>query len=146
MYQVTHEIQVLGPLIDCEVGVTREFAAARASEKKSIPKRLAGLRALVDTGADGVAIDTELVVKLGLPLRSAKKSQTIDGERYRFKCEVCIILLFGEDKLAVEVPGWCVDNLTKGSEFDLLIGRNILSVLELHYDGPNNRFTLSHNE
>jgi len=144
MHQVTHAIDALGPLIDCEAGVTVEFETARRAEKKLIPKRLAHLKALIDTGADSVAIDTDLVIKLGLPLRSAKKSQTIDGERYRFKCEVCLVLLFGNEKLSVEVPAYCVDNLTRDCEFDLILGRNVLSVLELVYDGPANTFTLRH--
>jgi predicted aspartyl protease len=144
MYQVTHEIDGLGPLVGCIACVTKEFEAARKSEKKRVPERVSGLRALVDTGSDSVAIDTHLVHQLGLPLRSARKSQTIDGEKYRFKCELGVILIFGENKLLWEGPAYCVENLKKDCLFDLIIGRNVLEALHLVYDGPGNTFTLTH--
>jgi predicted aspartyl protease len=92
MYQVTHQIDSLGPLVGCSVCITKEFESALKSERKVVPERVSGLRALVDTGSDCVAIDNNLVRSLGLPPRSARKSQTIDGEKYRFKCEVGVIL------------------------------------------------------
>jgi predicted aspartyl protease len=144
MYQVTHKIDSLGPLVGCIVCATKEFETALKSEKKPVPERVSGLRALVDTGSDCVAIDNNLVQQLGLPPRSARKSQTIDGEKYRFKCEVGVILVFGENKLLWEGPGYCVENLQKDCLFDLIIGRNVLEALHLAYDGPGNIFTLTH--
>ena len=77
-------------------------------------------------------------------MHSAARATTVDGKsnRYRSKCEVEIILVLGEDKLSWEGPAYYDDNLSRDCEFELIIGRNVLAALNLHYDGPNNEFTI----
>jgi hypothetical protein len=149
MAKITRVIDALGPLIHCSLSVSSERKRILELEQKEIPKRVIELRGLVDTGADSVLIDSRHVALLQLPVRTpTTKTATIDGhsQRLRTKCEIGLIIHFENDEKAQwDGPAHCDDTLLDFCDFDLIIGRNVLSALNLHYDGPNSVFTISHN-
>jgi hypothetical protein len=147
MAKITQAIHELGPLIQCALSASSEREKILKIEGKPIPARLHDLIALIDTGSDSVLIDSKHIALLQLPVRSLiKKAGTVDGEskRYRTKCEIGLIIPLDDKKVRWDGSAYCDDGLAENCEFDMIIGRSVLSALNLHYDGPNCIFTISH--
>jgi len=147
MPKITHPISDLGPLVRCILAVSEEREKILKKEGKKIPQRVENVVGLIDTGSDGVLIDSKHIGDLSLPVRSmVPKASTIDGPspRFRCKCEVGLIIPLDDVKVRWDGSAYTHDNLKKECEFDLIIGRDVLASLNLHYDGPNCCFTISH--
>jgi predicted aspartyl protease len=146
MPKISAAIQDLGPLIKCSLSVTQARANVLKSEGNKIPDRIHELIGLVDTGSEGVLIDSKHVAKLKLPVRSGRRISTIDGTsgRYRTMCEIGLIIPLEEAKVQWDGNAYCDNNLAHECDFDLIIGRDVLSSLNLHYDGPKCMFTIWH--
>jgi len=147
MAKITHPISDLGPLVRCVLAVSEEREKILKKEGKKVPERVENVIGLVDTGSDGVLIDSKHIGDLSLPVRSmVPKTSTIDGpsSRFRCKCEVGLIIPLDDVKVRWDGSAYTDDNLKKECEFDLIIGRDVLAALNLHYDGPNCCFTIWH--
>jgi hypothetical protein len=147
MAKITHPIGELGPLIHCILAVSEERERILKKEGKKVPERVQGLIGLVDTGSDGVLIDSKHIADLNLPVRSmVPRASTIDGQsnRYRCQCEVGLIIPLDNAKVRWDGSAYSDETLKKECQFDLIIGRDVLASLNLHYDGPNCVFTLWH--
>jgi predicted aspartyl protease len=87
--------------------------------------------ALVDTGADGTFVPTEILEELGAPVLYMTNVRSHLGESlHRVAVHKVDIVLFGSVRLpAVEVVA---DDWGDG----IILGRNVLNELQLHLDGP----------
>ena len=94
-------------------------------------------QALVDTGADGTFVPTEIVEELEAPVVYMTDVRSHLGERlHRVPVHRVDIVLFDSLRLpGVEVVGddWGDWNI---------IGRNVLNRLQLHLDGPGQRVSV----
>jgi hypothetical protein len=146
MPKITAAIQDIGPLIECMLSVTQARANVLNNEGNKIPDRIGGLIGLLDTGSDGVLIDSKHVAKLKLPVRAGRRISTIDGTsgRYSTMCEIGLIIPLVEAKVRWDGNAFCHNNLAQECDFDLIIGRDVLPSLNLHYDGPKCMFTIWH--
>jgi hypothetical protein len=143
MHQLTRNIHdVLGPVVDAIICVTEARSEALAKAKLLTPERIQGLLALVDTGADTVAIDTIYASQLLLPVHTPSRFKAVDEYKWRFKCEVGVILLCNEGRLLFDTPCYCFDNLKTRTGVDLIIGRDVLSRFRFEYNGPDQNFEL----
>ncbi|HEV2327659.1 MAG TPA: hypothetical protein VGY56_02595 [Verrucomicrobiae bacterium] len=147
MAKVTHPIGELGPLVRCILAVSEERERILKKEGKKIPDRVQNIVGLADTGSDGVLIDSRHIGDLNLPVRSmVEKPTTIDGPspRFRCKCEVGLIIPLDDMKVRWDGSAYTDANLKRDCQCDLIIGRDVLASLNLHYDGPNCCFTIWH--
>jgi hypothetical protein len=143
MHKLTRSIHdVLGPVIDAIICVTEARSDALAKARIVTPGRIEGLLALVDTGSDTVAIDSVYARQLDLPVHSPMRFKAVDEYKWRFKCEVGVILICNDGKLLFDTPCYCFDALKKRTGVDLIIGRDVLSRFRLDYDGPQQNFAL----
>jgi len=94
---------------------------------------------LLDTGASGTLLQTNVVTGLGQEslgtvfLLTPSTTEPIARQQFRIR------LVFAAD-MAFEVD--VVEAPLIGQNIQGLIGRDILQFLKLTYDGPNNRFSL----
>jgi hypothetical protein len=148
---ITLPVAVDGPIVQIRVGFARstELAIRRAGRPVRPPMDLAGL---VDTGADVSIIEHGLLthfVRDQMPLLAfvhvnapglgglAIRPQFLTGLR------VCHPSRNPRHDLVVANTE-LVEHSFGSSGFQVLIGRDILSQIELHYDGPANQFTLTY--
>lgn len=132
-----------GPMVDIKLMLTsqRVEALKRAGAPYSSPMTVRGL---VDTGASGSAVDRHLVTGLALDPRGVTYIHTPStGSAYveRNQYDVCMVL--GEDQdnpLALNLPVIEAEFASQG--FLALIGRDVLSLCVLTYNGPAATFTL----
>lgn len=144
MHRLTGKIdENLGPVVDVVLCVTRAREEALQKAGRAVPARITNLRALIDTGSDRLAIDSEHAGLLGLPVRARDKVRTVDQIKYPTLFEVGVRIDFGDRELMFEVQGCCFNGLKHGNEIDMIIGRDILEAFVFHYDGPGKTFTLT---
>ncbi len=132
------------PVIDLYVGVS---AAARAAlyEDRRPPASLL-LRALVDTGASQTVVEGRYLEELGLDVTGDRLLQSVTTGTHPVVAKVYAVSL----DLAGDVTGGLAADLEVVAVEDLsglgvqaLLGRDVLNLCRLHYDGPGRRISLS---
>lgn len=134
----------LGPVLNLAIGVSEVRTEVLRKEGKAIPSSLI-LRGLVDTGADGIALDIEHLQALGIPNRGFEPVHTMDGKKYCQRFDVSLTLhMEGDKELFLEAEPCLAFRNLKHRGFDLLIGRQVLDRFVFILDGPRKMFELKY--
>lgn len=89
-------------------------------------------KALVDTGADGTFLPTHLLALLGTKIEYTLTVSSHMGEKtFEAPVHVIDLLLLG----TILLPD--VDVVAAADDTEIVLGRNVLNLLRIHLDGPN---------
>ena len=151
MSSITLPLTTDGPIVQVRVGFARstELAIRRAGLSVRNPLDLA---ALIDTGADVSMIDHGLLtpfVREQMPLAAFVhvNAPGLGGLALRpqFLTGIRVCNPSGNPRHDLAIPNTeLVEHNLGSSGFQVLIGRDILSQIEFHHDGPAHRFTLTY--
>lgn len=147
MPHLNHEIDPnIGPVVPLLVGVSLARRDALIAAALPVPE-LRSTRALVDTGASGVCIDPAIVRELGLmPTGSTQvvtpstRGTPVQLDQY----DVTIYLVHQPSQETLELTTPAVEAvLSTHQNFEMIIGREVLSRCLFVYDGQASRFVLA---
>ncbi len=131
-------LQQRGPIVQVTVTIEQNAGKGLLAQGKTVPTPKPGL-ALVDTGATGTCIDEQAAQELGLPVIDvAKMTSATHADQ---QCNVYPVQII--------VPGIILNSpRTIGAALApqgllVLIGRDVLRICNLFYNGPMGQFTLS---
>lgn len=126
-----------GPLIEVAIGPSMPIAQQLAEQGKPI----LGCKAiaLIDTGASSTCISDEIVGRLSLIPFDVQKIHTAGGISEQNLYDITIKLPDKVTKL-IPVQAPCAD--LSGQPFQVLLGRDILSICTMFYNGADNSFCL----
>ena len=96
---------------------------------------LGPLPAIVDTGADITLVPREHLIRLDAPIVAGGYLRSPWGERESVKIYEINLRIQGHDLYHVEVA-------SASGEREVLLGRNVLNLLNLQLDGPNETVTI----
>jgi len=137
-----------GPILVAYVGVSNARRVALVAAKQQIPNPIQ-VRALVDTGASGTCVDPSILKTLSLtPTGSATVNTPSTGSTPHTADQYDVSIIVpgaGPTHAPLNVPNLpviCADLLPQG--FHALIGRDILSLCLLSYNGTTSLFTLAY--
>lgn len=136
---VSPSLYARGPLVDVEIFASERSFLKHKNGEQSIP----GLKTtmLVDTGSNISGLHRSLIESLQLPVY--KEKVMIDGaggmfSLDRFRC-VIYMGIFGQKALPIDI----VEGDFEQSEYDGVLGRDVLRHCKMEFDGPSNAFRLS---
>lgn len=136
-----------GPMVDVKLMLTAQRVAALKRAGRPFPQPMT-VRALIDTGASCSAIDRNLARGLDLQPSGIVPIHTPStGSAYEERLQYDVSMVLGEDQdnpLVVTMPVIESDFASEG--FLALVGRNVLDLCVLVYDGPARTFTLEWDE
>jgi hypothetical protein len=145
----TLQLTAQGPMMLAYVGVSGARGAALASVGQAVPQPIQ-IRALVDTGASGTCVDPTVLQTLGLtPTGSVQVNTPSTGpnphsaDQYDVSIAIPGALPTHSPLIIENIPVVCADLLT-AQGFHALVGRDILSLCLLCYDGLQGSFTLAY--
>lgn len=133
-------LQQKGPLVQVSVTLQESLAAALAQQGKSVPAPATGL-ALIDTGASNTCIDNDAAQALGLPVidvghMTSASHAKIPSNIYPVQIEITGF------KIRFQSPR-TMGAALKEQGLLLLLGRDLLQVCTLFYNGATGQITLS---
>ena len=96
---------------------------------------LGALPAIVDTGADITLVPRDYLIRLGAPVVAGGYLRSPWGERESVKIYEVNLRLQGHDLRHVEVA-------SQPGGHEVLLGRNVLNLLNLQLDGPGETLTI----
>ena len=129
----------LGPTIDVQIGHDPGFEDF-TNEKPLIPPDL--YPALVDTGASGNSVDTQLAAQLRLPVY--EYNVLISGSVGEHTTNIYLAQIYIPGLNRTISGRFTGVNLAGGGQFQrAIIGRSFLQDFVLHYDGRTGEVTLS---
>ncbi len=144
---ITVPVEQIGPVLTVAVGVSVPRAGALVAHGQSAPPPVMG-RFLLDTGASKTCVDLDLIVPLGLPrinsvLISTPSTGGKPATRDQFDASV-IIQGNSPDVsyLVAAIPIIATHFRSQG--IDGLIGRDVIDLCMLVYNGPARTVTLGH--
>lgn len=134
------DLAALGPSVQIAVGPSRELIVAFAplGVELSSPHPVA---ALVDTGAHTTVLSPDLVRRLRLqpvgtaPICTPSTTSALMCDRYH------VNVYFAEDFVVENI--FAIEAPMGGVPYQCLVGRDILRLATLLYNGPRNQFTLT---
>ena len=132
-------LQQRGPVIQVTVTIEQNAGKGLLAQGKSLPTPKPGL-ALIDTGATGTCIDEQAAQELGLPVIDVVKMTSAthaDQEAKVYPIQISI-----PPSLVFNVPR-AIGAALAPQGLLILIGRDLLSVCNLFYNGPLGQITLS---
>jgi hypothetical protein len=130
-------LHIEGPLINIIICPPLKVVQQLKADGKQSPAFKA--IALTDTGATATCISTEIVTSLGLVSFDTQRVYTAAGESEQYLYDIGVGLPISQPNiLAVQAP--CADLF--GQPFQVLLGRDILSMCTLFYNGVDNTFVL----
>ena len=142
-------MDVHGPMVSAFIGVSHARMTALKAQGIPIPPALQ-IRALIDTGASGTCVDPSVLMPLGLtPTGVVAISTPTTGSAPVFKDQYDVGLLVPPATpthlpLVIQnLPVVCTD-LLLAQGFHALIGRDILSICLMTYDGQAGFFSLAY--
>lgn len=135
-----------GPVIDVLIGVSDAFAQHERSRGRSVPPPIR-VSFLVDTGASVTVVTPQLVGRLRLQPRSGQQATTIAAGATVHSHQYDVSLLIpsrnpgnGND---LKIGNLLVAELSlSGAPYAGLIGRPVLRLMSLNYDGAAGTFRL----
>lgn len=139
MVIVSPSLYVKGPLIRAEV-YTSEESFLQSKNDGGAPLGIE-VNLLVDTGSNISGLHRSLIEKLQLPMYRDKVSIDGAGGMFsldRFRC-VLYLGIFGTKALPLDI----VEGDFGLSDYDGVLGRDVLQYCKLEFDGPSNAFRLS---
>jgi hypothetical protein len=136
---VSSSLYARGPLVDVEIFASEQSFLKYKNGEHSIPGLNA--RMLVDTGSNISGLHRSLIENLQLPMY--RERVMIDGaggmfSLSRFRC-VIYMGIFGQKALPIDI----VEGDFEQSEYDGVLGRDVLRHCKMEFDGPSNAFRLS---
>ena len=129
----------MGPTIQVAIGPSRELIAAFAPFGKELSAPHS-VTALIDTGAHTSVVTPELAARLRIepvgkaPISTPSTTAAIMCDRYH-------VNIYFEDDFVVENV-FAIEAPMGGVPYQCLIGRDILRLATLLYDGPGNHYAL----
>lgn len=131
-------------LIPCQVGVSASLAEALKREGRAVPEPI-DVVGLIDTGADGLAIDLSIAERLGIVAHKYTRAETMDGPRFPKEYSVSLTLSPANDGVNFPQQACCAfSNLKRGSAgVDVLIGVKMLAQFQLEIAWPESEFILT---
>jgi hypothetical protein len=140
---LTGKLGPWGPTIHIKVMQTNQRVEAlkKAGKKFSSPTTIIGL---IDTGASISALDSALIIDLGLEPRGVVSLHTpTTGTAYQKRMSYDALFITGENSehplsKALQV----IESHLASQGFFALIGRDFLDECQFSYDGPRQSFTL----
>lgn len=143
MAYLTTTIGQAGPIIQVRVGISAVLRALLTSIGLSVPPAVQA-DLLVDTGAEGTAVDDTIIAALGLqPTGSANMRTPSTGAKPLIipTFEIELTLPANNPKVFPTLTVCGGHFLTMG--YHGLIGRDVLAHCRMDYDGPRDFVTLS---
>jgi len=138
-----------GPLLGAYVGVSSARRTALLAASQPVPNPIL-IQALVDTGASGTCVDPSVLTTLGLsPTGSVTVNTPSTGNNPHVadQYDVSIVVPSGKPTHAPliipNLPVMCAE-LLAAQGIHALIGRDILSLCMLTYNGAEGFFTLAY--
>ena len=134
------DLAVSGPFLQIAVGPSRELITAFTplGFRLSSPQRVT---ALIDTGAYATVLSPDVVASLHIqpvgtaPINTPSTTTPLQCDRYH-------INVYFDDDFVVENV-FAVEAPMGGAQYQCLIGRDILRLATLLYNGPQNQFALT---
>ena len=127
------------------VSVSEARSVQLVKEKKMPPPPLQ-LKALIDTGSTGMAIDSKYISSLKLPPRgfyTARKGDGSPSYHALYEAGLRILMNPGESDLFItEIQCAARTHLVAEHDVDVLIGQDVLSLL--HFSQASGSFTLEY--
>jgi hypothetical protein len=134
------DLALAGPFLQIAVGPSRELITAFTplGVRLSLPQRVT---ALIDTGAFATVLSPEVVASLKIqpvgaaPINTPSTTAPLQCDRYH-------INVYFDDSFVVENV-FAVEAPMGGAQYQCLIGRDILRLATLLYNGPKSEFSLT---
>lgn len=139
MVIVSPSLYVKGPLVSAEVYTSEE--SFLQSKNNAGAHHGIEVNMLVDTGSNISGLHRSLIEKLQLPMYRDKVSIDGAGGMFsldRFRC-VLYLGIFGTKALPLDI----VEGDFGQSDYDGVLGRDVLQYCKLEFDGPSNAFRMS---
>jgi hypothetical protein len=130
-------LQQIGPIIEIIIVPAQPVTAKLQSEGKSVPTKK--VIALIDTGASCSCINDVIAKELGLVARDIVKINTPAGttEQPIYDLGIALPNLMNTI-IPIQAPGCNLEN----QPYQALIGRDVLSMCTLVYNGWDNSYQL----
>jgi predicted aspartyl protease len=145
MPQLDLSISDPGPMLDAMLWVSAPRRRVLEAQGLTVPKPVF-FRALVDTGASCTCVDPSIIQQLKLTPTGATGVHTPSTAGNSVTCnmyDVQVIVPGLNGKLLCNVESLAVVEASlKAQNLDALIGRDILALATLIYNGPADAFTL----
>jgi predicted aspartyl protease len=135
------DLHAAGPALEIAIGPSREFVKAMAPLGRPVASPRP-VTAVIDTGAQSTVLKPELVAKLDLRPVGVAPISTPSTSSIPLACDRYHINLYFADDFVVENI-FAVEAPMGGVRYDCLIGRDVLRLAILIYDGRANKFTLT---
>ena len=142
-----HSTLTIGqPLLKAFVGLSVPRQQALKAAGQPVPS-IVSVTFLIDTGASGTCVDPNSVSTLGLVPTGAAQIQTPSTNGMPHSCNTYDISLIipspmGMPFLVNALP--VVESVLKPQGIDGLMGRDVLSMCTLYYNGPEGSYTLAY--
>jgi predicted aspartyl protease len=130
-------LQNVGPIIEVVVFPPQPIFNKLRQEGKTPPSRK--LIALIDTGASGSCIDDPIASELGLIARDVVSIQTPSGESQQSVYDLGFAMPGLQTSI---IPIMAIGANLTNQPYDALIGRDILKLCTLIYNGWDNSYQL----
>lgn len=131
-------LQVAGPIVQVRLTVAREVEEALLRNSQNVPPPIP-LNALIDTGATGTVISADIVTRLNLSPVGVTLINTPSSTNVR--CLEYLVLLLLPNNLRITTVAIAAP--LQGQNVNCLIGRDVLKLGVLIYNGYMNTFTFS---
>jgi len=127
-----------GPTLDIKIEPILSVQALLRAAGEEIP--FANISGMIDTGASGTLIESEVFQSLGIESYDKVRLHTTStiNPLIRGKYRVRVVL---SGSIAFDIDA--VDRSLTGQNIQCLIERDILEFVTFTYDGPNSRFSIN---
>jgi predicted aspartyl protease len=132
-----NNLRFTGPIVEVVIVPPQPVAEQLRKEGKVVPTIKA--TALIDTGASSTCINQNIVDALKLIAFDTQKVLTAGGPSEQLLYDVGVVLPISQPNI-ISVQAPCAD--LSGQPFQVLLGRDVLSMCTMFYNGPDNSFSL----
>lgn len=137
-----------GALVDVEIGWSDSGARTLRASLQPVPPPVRA-RAVLDSGAEATCVDASLIQSLGLSLSGVTPANlpAFGGLTLGVQRDASLTMLHpsGNVRRCLVVRTLLVIELSlSGLGFQVLIGRDVLSLCRFLFDGPRGRFKLGY--
>ncbi len=134
-----------GPVLSVVVGHSAAFTAQMQRQGRWVPAAMP-FDFLIDTGASICVVDPQLVAALSLPLRSGPQATIVSAGTSvnvsQYDCSLFVADTTGSG-LDLRMANVIVSEIALNRPYAGLIGRPLLRLAELVYNGPRATFYLN---